>query len=352
MTLPALENGPYVFNVNNYFEESSFNDKCKRQLLELKNGLVALGGAGVIWQVIASCDATDVKQIGDADPDLWDTIADVNFSTGAHSWCILENQTTGGMLLIDYDTGYVYRTIMEYSPGGLYPSATGTNTTPPTATDSTRIMEDDKNFSADSTFNRAFVLHIMTSADHKTTRWYWHESLTSNGSRGGFFGCIEELTNTPSEWTSTNKVAVFGNDVATPFALTTDPVQQTPTLASFLIADWKAYFKTAAPFEDWVTGLLMTYEFYKPLSQGLATTSGIFQRHINLEVAGGLPISPMGLYNKASGANGGSFGRFRDLYLAPAFHQTMTTYPADTSRLWLKIGCFLVPWNGTAPLFI
>ena len=86
MTLPALENGPYVFNVNNYFEESSFSDKCKRQLLELKNGLVALGGAGVIWQVIASCDATDVKQIGDADPDLWYTIAYFIFRTGANSW--------------------------------------------------------------------------------------------------------------------------------------------------------------------------------------------------------------------------------------------------------------------------
>lgn len=344
MGLPTLENGPYVFNVNNRFTESNTTNKTLRGILECKNALVALGGAGSIWSVVASCDSTTVKNIGDASPDLWSELADIVGGSGAHSWCILENGTTGAQLCIDLsnsDERYVH---WRYSYGGNF-NADGTTSTRPTDSEGTDLKSVSYTTFSSGTGANTIVIHAMCSADHKTTRIFTHEK-DSSGNNGGTALCIEEAVNTPSEWTATYKtVLVKFHDHIT--------LSQTSYLKSPLIKEISdaermvVYMKTAEPYEAW-NSVYATCECYGTLDGGVATP--IHELNVSLELQGGYPISPIGLYEAASGSNGGSWGRLRDIYFGQRLHDTLSTYPNDASRLWVKFGCFVVPWNGEQPL--
>ena len=80
MSVPALENGPWVFDVNNDCSEST-TENCKRHVCwQTKESMVALS----VWSVVASSDSSSVKNIGDASPDLWVAWANVISGTGAH----------------------------------------------------------------------------------------------------------------------------------------------------------------------------------------------------------------------------------------------------------------------------
>jgi len=343
----TLEKGPYIFNVNNLFVESSRSNRAKRMLLELKNGLVALGGSGTIWNVVASSNASSVKNKGDGSPDLWITISNISYGNPgtAHSWCILENLTTGGELLIDYNN-ITYpaelRADVLYSPGGTF-TDTGTVTNAPTASDYTTMISRNNQMSSMNT-DYKFVLNIMTSADHHITRWYWHERINTSGSSGGMIGFIEEAQDTPAEWNSSIKATMFYYPSS--MAESTVPTDKSPNLAAIDGSSIRVRYETAEPY----AGTLGCY----PSCQGYNWferfhTQPLIKLNSNLTLLGGYPACPIGIF-RDSNPKGGQLGRLADLYFAPYNHDTFDTYPDDASRLWVKWGCFLVPWNGTQPV--
>jgi hypothetical protein len=122
MALPELINGPYIFNVNNRYQESSVALMTKSVMFRMKDCLVALGGAETIWKVIASCNAVTVWNIDPEEPnrDLWEDLGDIVYSGGNHSWAILENQVTGGQLCLDYPYGFSYYGAILFSADGTF----------------------------------------------------------------------------------------------------------------------------------------------------------------------------------------------------------------------------------------
>jgi len=342
MTL-VLENGPYIFNVNNAFAEGSTDNKFKRMLLELKNCLVDLGGTGVIWTVVASSDSVSVKNIGDADPDLWLDIGDIiGNPAGTQSWCILENSTTGGQLLINAyyiaSNFYHYANIL-YSPAGLF-TDDGTTTVKPTATDSTYVVPNNADFTLNSSVYLNFVLHVMTSADHKTTRFYFMERGLGLPGIGGKMGLIEEVVNTPSEWISTNKVCVLNNNI-TPVC-NSEPYYEYPMIYNLDDMDWNVYLETATPYAGWIA-TRVTAECY-----GSIGYAGGGQGRPIIHVGGN--VSKIGLFRPNAGTYGGSYGRLRDIYWGPYYNYSMTTYPDDGSGDWIQLAAFIMPWNGSKPI--
>jgi len=344
MSFPALENGPYIFNVNIDCVEGNITNKAKRMLLELKNALVGLGGANTIWTVVASSDATDFVNKGGSEPlDLWDSIADVSYGTGAHSWCILENLTTHGELLIDwYTSAYYQGEVCKYSPGGLF-TDTGTASVAPTATDSRSLIAGSAAFVPYAEAYNSFVLHVMTSADHKTTRFFLNDRAQGTAHVGVWCGLIEEVVDAPSQWTSTNKVMVLTHYLGV--SQSAEPKNQWPNLAQMDDAYWSVYLETAEPYAGWIRTYCTAFCYD-------AVGSASFQgRPVMLaDSTGEFPASPIGLYSTSTGIHSGSFGRLRDIYFGHDLHKTLTTYPGDGSGDWIKFGCLVVPWDGSVPV--
>ena len=347
MPVPVLEKGPYVFNVNNLYSESTAVDCMKRALLELKNCLVALGGAGTIWTVVASSNSVSVKNIGDASPDLWSGLSDLVYATyvNPRSWCILENSTTGGQLLINWETqsGYGYDAGMAYSPGGTYASD-GTTSSVPTSTDSGLMWYRAYHWVPTSGAYYKVVVNVMTSADHKITRFYLHFRVNSGTLAGGAIGLIEDAQDTPSVWNSAIKTIVSYNSwhMATSDTsyLKSPRGSDVDNGSSFM-----ARVETAEPYAAWLSAYPLI-ECYTGFEGAYGDPLTLINS--DLGMSGGYPVCPIGIF-RANNSKGGHLGRLADIYWAQLQHQTLDTYPEDSSHLWVKWGCFMVPWNGTTP---
>ena len=341
MSFPALENGPYIFNTNIDCVGVDGADKSKRMLFELKEALVALGGAGTIWTSIASCDGVSVLNIDPEEPiqDLWLDKDDVIYGA-THAWCILENSTTGGQLLIDR-TNLDNKLNCKYSPGGLFTND-GTTTVAPTATDAATLVSSAINF-----HNQAYigcVLHVMCSADHKTTRFYFYERGLASYNVGGWMGLIEEVVDTPSQWISTFKTMILYHNITPVWNYI--PFQQSPYLDHLDGMNWNVYLETSEPYAGWIATRCAAFCY-----GSLGTTQGSIITFINdsLGVQGGYPVSPIWLYSDNSGIHGGWYGRLRDIYFGQYIHKSLTTYPGDGSKDWIKFGALVVPWDGSRP---
>lgn len=354
MSAPILEKGPYIFNVNNAFNESTGENRCKRELLELKNALVNLGSAETIWKVIASCDGTTVWNINplEEDRDLWDDIADVNhnLNSNPHSWCILKNLTTNGQLIIDYvrntATTYPHYAAIRYSPGGTF-TDTGTASDAPTAADAGTMWNQAYTFTDSAYYDTSYdvVINVMTSADHKITRWYNHTEY-SNAWRGGTIGFIEEVQDTPAEWNSAIKVAVSSTSWNLQMQTYT-PSAQSPQLTELDDGNvLYARYETAEPYAAWLSAY-PGVECWGNISTNAGR--GLYFNNVRQGPNNAYPVVPINLFRGGT-TKGGYLGRLVDIYLTQDAHRNLDTYPKDGSRTWVKWGCFMVPWNGSAPL--
>jgi hypothetical protein len=341
MGLPALINGPYIFNVNNLFYCGTLTVKCQTAIFQMKEILVSLGGAGSVWSVVASSNATAVKNIGDADPDLWLAYTDIK-SGSTHSWVLLENSTTGGQLCLDYS--YLWYMNVLYSPGGTF-ADDGTTSARPTNTDAKEIITSSILWTTSTSTYINCAIHAMMSADHKTTRLFVQERNSTGSEEGGFTILIEEIINTHPYWISTNKTAILYHYTNVSFSAT--PFYMFPSLGLLQSGTFWAFVETEDPYADW-DSFYATCECYAITG----ATSGIPDAKLNtsLGLLGGFPINPIGCYRPGAVSRGGAIGKFRDIYFAPTDHANLSAYPGDASRQWAKIGALFVPWNGTEPL--
>lgn len=336
MSVPALDNGPWTFNVNNDCSEPVLNDTKRHSIWQLKECLKGFSA----WSVIASSDSVSVKNIGDASPDLWSAWSNVvgaNPGT-AHSWIILENSVTGEQICFD-TRGTSYQTDVVWSQSGAF-NTDGSITNRPTASESQDLCVSSTIVGSSGD---GAVVHAMISNDDKCTRWSIHSR--DNSSNGDWFGMLEEVVNTPSVWTGTFKRAGLAIQST---ALSTANTSKSPQAAIFgtTTAAWRAYLADATPYEGWNT-CNSTAECWGSFSSDGGRP---FFKNGNLQGwLGGFPVSAIGLYRTLI-ERGGSLGRFQDIYWAHEYHNTYDTYDGVGSREWIKIGGFMLPWNGTQPL--
>jgi hypothetical protein len=345
MATPVLENGPYIFNVNNAGSENNYTTRAKKIIFEIKEALRNLGGENAIWQVIGSSDSSDYVPIGDPDPDLWITYDDVITSSpgNPHSWVVLENQTTGAQICLDYYTGSAEYCGIQFSPNGTFTG--GTLSARPTSTDAPWALYPYNSFMTADTVHDNFVVNVMTSANHRTLRIFIiQRHNTTSGEYGAKAVLIEELADTPSQWISPIKYAVqdiYPDHIQN----STTPKLMTPRVDFMQDLAWKCFIETSEPYSGWLTASLIA-EGYKLLNQ--ETGSMLYWYDSSQEFAGGYPANVIGLFRPTID-KGGPIGRIQDLFLAPQAHTMLDTYQSGYTRDWIKIGSLLVPWNQTAP---
>jgi hypothetical protein len=344
MSIPVLQNGPYIFNTNNADTETDVTAKRKKVIWGIKECIIGLGGVGTIWQVVASSDASSVKNIGDADPDLWVTYENVKntiYGTSRNSWVVLENLTNGMQICIDYNSSYLYwqRVDIFVSLGGTY-STNGTNANRPSCSDEKTLWTG--SFDQQSNQYDSFSIHGMTSANHETLRvFYVAEHDTTAGSYFSKAILIEEVTNAPDEWISDPKYLVL---TAPTINVSTSPSQQSPRFQD-VSHKWDAYLETTEPYAGWVT-CYETTECYDLISSSQGRV--LCNNAVSHDSLGGRPLSVIGLFSNDA-TRGGSYGRLQDIYFGTTADAMYSTYPADNSRQWIKFGCLVVPWDGSDP---
>jgi len=341
MTVPALTNGPWVFSVNHNCPGAEANEIGMRSIFQVKQCLVSFAA----WSAVASSDSLAVKNIGDGSPDLWTAYTDLIWGNPGvvHSWVILENSVTGEQLCLDCNyTGVIRWMEVVYSATGAF-AADGTTSNRPTDTESQVILKRTSNW-LDETPDGA-VVHAMISADGKCTRWYVHQR--DGEQECGWYVGLEELANPPVIWTSTHKRCVFYWDHNIVMATAGSGMSPTATNFDPATAKWYCYLKDATPYEGWNT-CRSTAECYN----GFNTNSGDpFYRNETLQtwLGNAYPVSPIGMY-RDDAVRGAGLGKLQDIYWGYINHRPLDTYDGDSSREWIKFGCFMVPWNGTEPL--
>lgn len=338
MPVPALENGPWTFDVNNDCSESTTNDTKRHAVWKLKECLIGFSA----WSVVASSNGSSCRNIGDGSPDLWtDWASDVlGAATGnPHSWIVLENSTNGEQICFDL-ASTVYNMYLVYSATGAF-NADGSTTNRPTATESVEIAS---NIDWDGNATNGAVVHAMISSDNKCTRWYVH--FRSGSDDGGWFCCLEECVNANPMWSSTHKRIVLLHTSSV--LLSTVNISKTPRIDYYanITPRWSAYLEDDTPYSGWNT-INATSECYGSFHADLGIPK--FRVDSIQDWLEGYPVSQIGFYRPEQ-VRGGGIGRLQDMYFAHQFHNTYDTYDSLGSREWIKFGCFLVPWNGTAPL--
>lgn len=336
MALPVLLK-TWNFNVNNLVQEDVFYDNLKHALHTLKVALASFSQ----WSVVASSNSVSVKNIGDASPDLWaDWATDIVGGSGAHSWIILENSVTGGQFCIDVNNANYGYLKWYYSATGSF-AADGTTSARPTDTESLALNENTYWLSNPID---GVVVNAMCSTDGKCTRAYVH---AKNGAeRGGYFFALEDLIGTPTPWIGTIHHAVLRMN--SNIAMSTVPSVQDPGVSRYDIITPTNYIYQvdATPYEGWNTAF-GTSEGYHQWYSGQG--NGLYEVDKVLEWNEGYPFCPIGLFRDVA-TRGGGMGAFQDIYWGPKHKPSLSAFPDDSSNLWVKWGCFVVPWNGSVPL--
>ena len=339
MGAPALENGPWNFDVNNDCSETATLDSKRHACWQTKESLAGFSA----WSVVASSDSSSVKNIGDASPDLWTAWSNVVFGVGAHSWIILENSVTGEQLCIDCNTADVQQVSILCSATGAF-NTDGTTSARPTSSETRDIITAGSRDALGATTLDGIIVHAMISNDSKCTRFTWHQMGTTSNT-GDFVVLLEEAVNTPSQWTGSFKRVVYthGSNIS----LDTVNTGKSPKeLELDLTERMYAYLVDATPYAGW-NGSRVTCECLGDLANSAAES--IYGNAVYSAFLEGYSVQPIGLFRPYA-TRGGGIGRLQDVHWAHRAHDTYDTYDGSGSREWIKIGCLLLPWNGTPPL--
>lgn len=336
MSVPSLENGPWAFDVNNTYSDASYANVARWAIWQAKE---IIAGFSAHWSVVASTDGSTVKQIGDASPDLWVAATDIVDD----SWIILENGTTGEQLCFHMTDSNFTAINIYWSATGDYATSGGTTTAPPSVTEVSEIFGWSAGvyFFGSSTYPDSVSVNGMISDDGKCTRIFFRcREVTTYGTQ---VILLEELLDTPSEWTSTHKRCAYLID-STEYG--TGPIGQGPRLTDMDRQKWDCFLQHAT-LADAHKEAYPTAECYgTSLSAG--TGIPIFNVTTSLGwVTGGIAC-PIGII-RPNNDYGGALGRIQDMYWAPAGDDSLDTYPSGGSKVWIKFGCLLVPWNGSTP---
>jgi len=334
MSVPTLQNGPWVFNVNNTFTDATYTNVTRWALWKVKDVLASF----TEWSVIASTNGTDLANIGaGGDIDYWDAYTDAV----TNSWVILENSVTGEQLCIYNSNANSQMINIYWSVTGGF-GADGTTSAVPTVTEATDLVSTSGYFTGVSGSLDGVSVSGMISADGKCTRIYVRQRHSGTYFAGQLI-LLEELLNTPAQWISTHKRCAMLMDIA---RFSETGTAQSPLMSYADGEIWDCYIEDATPTEAhhlvyamgecYGTGI---YNKTAPIVSNVSTALGW--------VTGAI-ASPISIF-KSGSTYGGYCGCLQDIFWAPRHHNSLDCYPSDSSRAWIKFGCFLVPWNGDAP---
>ena len=324
MSLPTLIK-TWAFDVNNVFSYTGATDGGQQMGFALKDSLVTTG-----WEVVASSDQADVKNVGDASPDLWtDYTKIIRANSGAHSWCALYSSRLDMTFLIDCLSSYDYQFDFYVIDGVL--NADGTILLRPTSVSGVEesFLNEDV-LPGRTTGGTQIAWHCGYSTDELAYRFV----ARSNGSSsGGFSFFAQRPSNVPDLWIDPVVFGLSGSPTA--------DIQWLETL----------FYSTNANLFAFVNGVIhnmfISSEACSAAGQPVSLMTGTSPCDLSSD-AGHL-ICPMGLIGEDVGVRG-SNGRIDDMWWRPLTMTVGDTLPGGGAKTFICFGDFILPWNGTSPV--
>jgi hypothetical protein len=317
MTMPTKAK-TWTHSANNRIVFSTFLDTHQQLLQALKEMAKAIPGATVKGSgdnVAAAMDGTD--RIGAAGE--W---ARAGAITSVHSWIVITFANMGGAeLLIDYVGSTDDACKLSYSPGGLFViNATNPRYTP--------AASDELYLIGTSTAGASFGSNV-TNGDR-----IWTTAYATDGSALTF------LVARAGSWITVFTMQAVTSAVLAP-ATFTPAVVATASNAAPTIASWYG----GSVWKARVNAINVTL----PVSMESANSqaiSSLFTTVLELQ-SSQWPIMALGLWCLTVGARG-KVCNLIDVWAGNVAAADGDTYPNDATRLFIAVGDFVFPWNGSA----
>lgn len=282
--------------------------------LGIKTRILAMSGVtvkGSSNSVAAGMDNTD----------RWLSGANLvaNSNGNAHSWIVLTLANMGGVdLFIGWDSSQYEDCRFKWSPGGLYTG--GNTTTNPTATD-----EQNPATSIDTNSNQSQDRRYSVGvASDGSALWWWN--ARANTINQGF---LMQLTSSVVVAPATFSPAVFSwNWASRPAAISSGT------------------FKARASGSGAATNVTPAFGYEAfggnstPGSQSLTGVS-------DMNGSTGVMIQPLSLWCPTATAKG-KYSNIYDLWYGLVTSADGDSYPNDATRLFIQVGPFVYPWDGSA----
>lgn len=224
----------------------------------------------------------------------------------------------GADLFIGWDSTSWEVVRWKWSPGGLYTGGTATNN--PTAAD-----EQDPSTSVDTNSNQTQDRRYSVGITSDGTGFWWWNARASTIGYGFFMQQVSSVVAAPAVFSP----AVFSWSWATrPVAVSTGTIKARATGSGVATNIVGAF----------------GYETYagqnSPGSQALSGVS-------DMNGSTGVMIQPLSLWS-ATATTKGKYGNVYDLWYGLATAGDGDTYPNDATRLFVQVGAFVYPWDGSA----
>jgi hypothetical protein len=323
--IPQVQNS-WQINSNNF--SARFNNTLADNqdiLFNIKNILVSFSSNP--WTVVSSSNSVTAS-VGDN----WNSSTDIVWSTGNHSWIVLQKPTTNTQILLSADRASSTELIIQWSPDGYFTG--GTVSTDPTATDSITITSGG-NWDGGQSSRYGFV-HVWHTEDGSKTRIILS---TDAGDPQGFW-MFDEVTPLSDSW-SHPEIVAFVSDVvsATSFGNNTGWTTYPPSPGFKIYNNSVDYNASLAPL------------VLDVVPSGFGGNSWHSIQDYNSQISAfiddpSFSWSALLIYSDDTGARG-AHAFLEDLFLSSDALESGVTFPNDSlNRRWAQFGHFVLPWIG------
>jgi hypothetical protein len=287
------------------------------------------------WIVNSSSDS-----VAAATADLWIDFNDLIWSTGNHSWIVLEKPTTGSQLLISLDVTSSRDMLISWSPTGVYTG--GSISVDPTASDQITLQASGEWNGNLSVYNSR--VHVWHTEDGSRTR-----VVVTNDVQGpSLFWILDEINPIPDNWATNPEVVYILEGIG---AMNFSASGNLPAIP--ITGNAAKSWNDTSGFDIALFSL-----GYDSVPSGFGGFNWISRHKMGekgnvLNDDAPFPMSPIGVISEVTGFRG-IHGILADLYVGHQDRPDGTTYPSSTTeRLWAQAGDIILPWTGdsTIPLF-
>lgn len=327
MAMPVIEL-TWQHSVNTQKGNTSvLNDDNKSVLFAIKQALIGISpktgrslGWTNPWTVVSSSNG-----ISSGASDYWNSESDLVWSTGSHSWVVLNQPGAGIEICLDLsnnNTGYMTQV---WSPSTGFSG--GDINTRPSAGDQI-VLRNNTTWLGGQALPFGARIHVMTSADGRRARVL--VGITAGNNAGiCLFWLYDEAKDPVNGWTNYNVALSTDSDVNNP--VTTHPYLANTARIAGVHAGSPMYMY-ASNESTWRNSSGI---------KGIVNSAHIWAPN---DFNGEWPLTTLGLTSQTSGAVG-RHGQLIDIWFGSDLMHGKS-YPDTLEKQFAQFHNIVVPWNG------
>jgi hypothetical protein len=329
MPIPTTEK-TWQHTVNNQAANTTvLNDDNKSVLFTIKQALTGISpttGRSLNWANPWTVTKSSNGSVANGN-DNWNSVADLNWGTGTHSWIVLRQPGTGIEICLDLsntNTGYMTQV---WSPATSFVLTPGTTSTRPTASDEI-ILQFNTTWLGGQPSAYIARVHAMVSTDGRGSRILVNVTSSVLNSVC-LFWLYDQAKNPVTGWTNYNVALSVDDSTANPVTNHSYLANTARIIGVHAGSSMSIYMSSES---TWRTGA--------------GVKSVIRSDHIKApnDFNGEWPITTIGLTSQTAGAVG-RHGQLYDIWFGSDFLHGKT-YPDNLMNRLAQFHNIILPWNG------